>query len=318
MGAVKVLLWAGVKMKRILLLLFTGSLLFIVPSLSNAQPSENARMEIKPGYSVNNFFRSCAAGHFLDAAKMVYGANPDDPALAGFGKEIAKSFGEFELTAQDFKITLDPKDSTTIKADFTLILHDQIGHSIAQADSATLKKNDSGSYTFWMVVAEDPETLNKNHPYYWNNVPPQPCGLTTWLATEIAHPAEMQAQIHLSQSESQLKQLGLGLMQLCMDYNQIFQLDPQHLKRDLFPYLQSDALFTAPGDVVGTVSYHINSALIGKNIADIKNAQTLVTLYLGKDQKLDFRYGGLSPVCFADGHVKAVTPEEAKSLRWEP
>jgi prepilin-type processing-associated H-X9-DG protein len=53
-------------------------------------------------------------------------------------------------------------------------------------------------------------------------------------------------------------------------------------------------------------------------MADIKNVPTLVALYLGRDQKLDFRYGGLSPVCFVDGHVKAVTPEEAKSLRWEP
>jgi len=286
--------------------------------MAQAQPPENSRMEIEPGFSVNDFFSACSDGRFSDAAKMVYGANPDDPALAAFGKEIAQSFGEFTLSGSDFKLTLDPKDPTTIKAEFTLILHDEMGHSIAQADSATLKKNDSGSYTFWMVVAEDPETLNKNHPYYWNNVPPQPCGLTTRLATEIAHPAEMQASIHLSQSLSQLKQLGLGLMQLCMDYEETFQLDPQHLKRDLFPYIKSDALFTAPGDVAGTVSYHINPELIGKKIADIKNANSLVALYLGKDQKLDFRYGGKSVVCFADGHVKAVAPEEAKSLRWTP
>jgi len=297
----------------LLIVLILGSMSFAI-----AQPSQSSLTEMKPGYSVNDFLRFCTSGNFSNAAKMVYGANSEDPALADFGKEIAKSFGAFELSARDFKLTLDPKDSTTIKADFILIMHDQMGHHIAQPDSVILKKNDSGSYTFWMVVAEDPDALNENYFYYWNNVPSQPCGLTTRLATEIAHPAEMQARIHLSQSFSQLKQLGLGLMQLCMDYEETFQLDPQHLKRDLFPYMKSDALFTAPGDVAGTVSYQINPELIGKKIADIKNANTLVALYLGKDQKLDFRYGGKSMVCFADGHVKAVTPEEAKNLRWMP
>jgi len=53
------------------------------------------------------------------------------------------------------------------------------------------------------------------------------------------------------------------------------------------------------------------------NAAGIQNPSTLVSIYQGHDQKLDFKYDGHSVVGFMDGHVKAVTPEEAKNLRWK-
>lgn len=53
-------------------------------------------------------------------------------------------------------------------------------------------------------------------------------------------------------------------------------------------------------------------------MAAFNSPSSIVAFYLGHDQKLDFRFGGLTPVCFMDGHVKDVTPEEAKSLQWKP
>ena len=302
-------------MKKIYLLLMVLTLGLI--TASNAQPPESSQYEISPADSVNLFLSSCSSGSVSGAAQMVQGADAKKP-MENFAKEIAASFGNFTPSALQFKLTLDPKDSTRVKADFIVVLHDEIGHSVAQADSAVLKKNDTQSYTYWMIVPETPKELNNGYSYYGDDLPPKKSGLTTRLATEIAYPEQMQTQYHLSKSESQLKQLGLGLMQLIQDYDQKIQVDPPQLKRDIFPYVKSETLFTAPGDSPGTISYQINPNIVGLNINSIKEAHSLVGLYLGKDQKLDFRYGGLSPVCFMDGHVKAISPEEAKSLRWKP
>ncbi len=302
--------------KMCLLLLLTVVLCFL--SSAGAQPRQTSRYEMSPGESVNLFLSSCSSGSVHTAAQMVQGADAKTPALANFGKEIAESFGNFTPSARKFKLTLDPQDSSRITADFIVVLHDEMGHSVAQADSVVLKKNDSQGYTFWMIIPETPQEFNSGHSFYMGDLPPKKSELTTQLATEIAYPEQMQTQFHLSKSMSQMKQLGLGLMMLIQDYDQIVQVDQLQLKKTLYPYVQSEIIFTAPGDPPGTTSYHINPNVEGLNIKNIKEIHSLVGLYLGNDQKLEFRYGGLSPVLFMDGHVKAVTPEEAKNLRWKP
>ena len=92
----------------------------------------------------------------------------------------------------------------------------------------------------------------------------------------------------------------------------------QNFRKKLTPYLKNDLVFTAPGDPAGTTSYDVNANVVGLSLADFTAPSETIAFYQGHDQKLDFRYGGLSPVCFMDGHVKAVTPEEAKTLRWAP
>jgi hypothetical protein len=43
-----------------------------------------------------------------------------------------------------------------------------------------------------------------------------------------------------------------------------------------------------------------------------------VAFYEGENQTLDFRHDGHAHVGFATGHVEAVTPQQAKTLRWKP
>lgn len=75
-----------------------------------------------------------------------------------------------------------------------------------------------------MMVPETPQEFNDAHPFYMSDLPPKKSGLTTRLGTEIAYPEQMQTQFHLSKSEDQLKQLGLGLMQLSQDYEKLYRL----------------------------------------------------------------------------------------------
>jgi prepilin-type processing-associated H-X9-DG protein len=65
-------------------------------------------------------------------------------------------------------------------------------------------------------------------------------------------------------------------------------------------------------------SYSFNADLESLKLAAIPDVALTVLIYDGKDGQLDFRHAGKANVAFADGHVKSVTPEEAKNLIWNP
>jgi len=306
-------------------LLLAGSLIFSVSIIANAQPPT------PPSQLPSVFDYSCPGGQtpelavekFFDnswspeaAAKFVEGADADSPALKELSQIIRDHLGKFQLGAIDIKTSIDPKNPDLATAEFTLVLSDELGHAIMQPDSISLDKHTSPKCTYWMIVPGKPE-LPKDS-YYMTGHLTKMSGMTLRLATEIAHPQEMLTLFHLHQSESNVKQIMLGIFMYVQDTDNQINLTPQNYKYELMPYLKSNILFTAPGDVVGTVSYDINSNLAGANDLTIKNPHTLVALYQGHDQKLDFKYGDNSVVGFADGHVEAVTREQAKSLRWKP
>jgi hypothetical protein len=293
-------------------------LTFTLTAIAKAQPPELTQNGLSPEDSVNTFLYDCSSGAIIPAAFMVQGADQKNPALASFGTEISESFGKFVLGARNFKITIDPQNSRKVKADFILEFHDEIGHGLAQADSASLQQKEESGFTYWQIIPGDPKVYEEQYYLGDKNMPPQTCGLTTRLATEIAYPGQIQFQYHLGKSISQLKQLGLALMQFAQDYHKRLNFDQQNFREKLMPYLKEDTVFTAPGDPAGTVSYQMNPSIAGLNFTDIKDPQTLVAFYLGEDQTLDFKFSGYSVVSFMDGHVKAVTPEEAKQLRWKP
>ena len=64
--------------------------------------------------------------------------------------------------------------------------------------------------------------------------------------------------------------------------------------------------------------YALNAHLEGLNLDDVTQPSRTVLFYEGADGKLDFRHNGKSNVAFADGHVKAIGPDEAETLIWNP
>lgn len=312
-------------MQKKSLLIAATSLMVAFSSLALAQPPA-AAPQLPPIFDY-----TCPGGQtpelaiekFFDnswspaaAARMVEGADPQSPALKEFSRTIRDHLGQFQIAPLNITIAFDPKNPDSATAQYELVLYDELGHTIMQDDGVTLKKHVSRTCTYWMILPGQPEDVDNT--FYRNGKPTKESGMTTLLATEIAYPEKMQTQFHLSKSENNVKQISLGLMQYVEDYDQQIHLNPQNYEDGLMPYIQSEALFTAPGDAPGTVSYDINPNLEGLNVQSIQKPSELVAIYQGHNQKLDFKYNGYSVVGFMDGHVKAVSAEEAKNLRWKP
>jgi hypothetical protein len=126
----------------------------------------------------------------------------------------------------------------------------------------------------------------------------------------------MLEQIKQRECAKQIKQLTLGVMQFVQDYNEQFAFTEKTLKEKLTPYLRDSAVWTAPGDAVGTQSFSFNPRLFGATTRNLRWNETVI-FYMGKDQQLDFRFNGKALVGFMSG-VDFVDKEQSKNLRWEP
>lgn len=165
----------------------------------------------------------------------------------------------------------------------------------------------------WRIVAEKPETIFTNQGEDAPNI-----GLVRRLATYLAYPREAYRWLSVHRSLDQVKRLGLGVMQYTQDWDEHYPPAVATFREKIMPYIKDDSLFTSPYDATGHQSYNLNSYLAGHSLADLQEPAQTVAIYLGHDEKLDFRFDGRTVIGFADGHVKAVDAEEAKTLRWKP
>jgi prepilin-type processing-associated H-X9-DG protein len=117
---------------------------------------------------------------------------------------------------------------------------------------------------------------------------------------------------------SNVKQLCLGAIMLSQDYDGVFKLSQASMKKSLMPYLKNAAVFTCPSAGGADVSYSFNSSLAGKKVEKLSSPSTTVLFYEGKDGKLTYRHKGNACVGFADGHVKMLSANAARSVRWKP
>ncbi len=115
---------------------------------------------------------------------------------------------------------------------------------------------------------------------------------------------------------SNLKQIALGAIMLSQDDKKL-AFTPQNFKAKIFPYVKTMQIFRCPSVPTGE-SYSFNGNLANRDLNKIPNASRVVMFYEGKNERLDFRHQGTSEVAFADGHVKSVTRQEAKTLKWQP
>lgn len=126
-------------------------------------------------------------------------------------------------------------------------------------------------------------------------------------------------------SQSNLKQLSLGIMQFLQDYDEVFAFYPEYIQDALTPYTVGTSspdreekirdLFTIPGL---RDQYAFNEKLSDININRLKDPAQTVLLYEGADETPVFRYDGKAAIAFADGHVALVTKEDAAKLIWKP
>lgn len=117
---------------------------------------------------------------------------------------------------------------------------------------------------------------------------------------------------------SNLKQLATGALMFLQDSDEKFAFKADAYKAAIQPYVKGEDLFHCPSIEKGPVAYSFNAQLQGKRYASVRKPAVTVMLYEGKGGVLNFRHNGRAMVAFADGHVKPVTPAEAKALRWAP
>lgn len=105
-------------------------------------------------------------------------------------------------------------------------------------------------------------------------------------------------------SISNLKQLGLGLIQYTQDYDDVLPLmqNATQAKKAIFPYVKSDDLFLQPGS---KTPYRTNPILSRKKLAHISDSARMVAFYEDKPGS-----DGLRGVLFLDGHAKRLTDKE--------
>lgn len=314
-------------MKKIFPLLFVCSSILGVSRIVKAQ-QPNSPMETSPvtdGYcpeakktpemAIHSFFKSIKRIRAL-STRVVVGADRNNHALPRLQKVLSDSLGTFRIKPDHIKVSLDARNSNFVTARFQLVLHNDLGFTVVQDDSAKLEKEIKGKCTYWQIVPNNPSNIAQE--FYHYNIDDKGSGFTTRLATLIAHPKKALAAYDLRQSASNLHRISLGLKMYEADYDNQINLTPQNYKDGLSTYVRGNVFFTAPGDPVGIISYNLNPNIHGINEEDIKDPQTLVTIYQGHDQKLDFKYAGYTTVSFMDGSVRIISREEAKNLRWKP
>jgi len=305
-------------------LFLVSILIFFASATAKAQPPEAAPIEYPSQHFLNNtisdFYRSFNIRNGNFVSMNVEGQKPDNEALGEICHLIAARLGNFNVGSTGATYQINPQNPNLITVNFTLKFDDYgLNFHIAQADSVELKRYASNNATQWLIVPGDPQKYFDTPIIDLHAKANQPIsGITENIATLVAFPEELLPAVHLHQSMVQLKAIGLAMMYFLQDYDEHLDFTPQNFREKLKGYTRNESVFTAPGDPAGTTSYDVNANVVGLSLADFTSPSETVAFYLGHDQKLDFRYDGLSAVCFMDGHVKAVSPEQAKNLRWEP
>lgn len=118
---------------------------------------------------------------------------------------------------------------------------------------------------------------------------------------------------------TQLKQLGLGAIQLSQDYNETFAFDDAAHERALLPYLKTGSFYTIAG--TKDEKWHFNDNLSTVALAQLNEPTRIVLFYDGSapdSEHLNFRFDDKTLICFGDGHCKALSRNEVKDLIWKP
>jgi prepilin-type processing-associated H-X9-DG protein len=117
---------------------------------------------------------------------------------------------------------------------------------------------------------------------------------------------------------SNLKQLALGVMIYIADHDDKFKFTEASLRKAVLTYTKNDKLWFCPSGSQTVPAYSVNTKLIGKAAAKLKDPANTVLLYEGSKGALNFRHGGYACVAFADGHAKVFKAADAKKLNWNP
>ena len=166
--------------------------------------------------------------------------------------------------------------------------------------------------SWWQIVAPDnaPSALKEKsfvsdeNFFFWNNA-----------AYHLTPKTEETAKRTLAErSTEKLWQLGVSIQWLAQEHEGRYRVGP-HLISALMPYVQNAGIFILPDS---RELYAFNGNLVDLQLNEVKAPAQTVLFYEGQNEMPIFRYDGKAAICFADGHVALVSPDEAQKLIWKP
>lgn len=143
--------------------------------------------------------------------------------------------------------------------------------------------------------------------------------LNTWARTMVQPHAVLMRAVSQS-SLMNIKQLGLGVLQLSQDYDEVLSFTTANFQDRVMPYVKSTQVFLAPTlDEGKAFAYAINPAIAGRSLASFDDPAHTVAIYeAGPDGQPLFRFGGKAAVGFMDGHAELVGPDDVPGLVEKP
>lgn len=254
-----------------------------------------------PEKALSEFVKAINQADWPAASARVHGGKPE--------AELKPIVADLEATYANWRLEIDRQDIKT-DDDFAdckirLRLKDQLGNRISHEENLSIQLDNKT----WKIVPIMPERV---HQAFWGNLDSD---ILENLATCFSYPRFI-GQSKAMACMSNLKQLGLAAMQFVQDYDEKYALKANLFADYLRPYFRSEDVLVCPLHPKEKLSYVFNAKLQNANLAQMQQPAQTVLIYEGQNEKLDFRHDNRAGVCFADGHVQLVTPEEAPNLRW--
>lgn len=292
-------------------LLLHGTFAAVFIRTSVAQPTDNAaRADLStPQKTVESFFAALNRGDIRGMVPCVLEAEAS-PDIDQLQKDYNNRPTTGKLVLSNIKVYTDEAGTESMVA-FELRFDGESGLLPGKTDEVLrVRKTGEG----WKIVAPAPGSFDGRNSG-------RGMSEATSLVLLVRYPdairkARLAAQSALTLSKA--KQVCLGLMMYVQDYDEIFVPNADTYVKAIQPYVKNNEMFTSALDPAGTVSFKFNPQLARKSLAKINEPANTVMIYEGEYKKLLFRYDGKAIIGFIDGHVKLVTPEEAKKLRWSP
>jgi len=277
-----------------------GALCVLLLSTAGADARPNLS---SPQATVRSFVAALNKYDFKQAALCVAGARPST-ALSGLEQSLKRDKVTFSISNLTVKTS---GNNATAALRVRMNTRWPAKNNPNEPSRLRLHREKTG----WKIVSGDRSVL----------AAPERAGVLQALATFIAHPqafGRARGTARATSCQSNMKQAALAMMQFLQDNDEKYALKASSFKKSLMPYIKSEMIFRCPDDKSGAVSYSFNRNLENVSQTRLARVSETVMLYEGKNGRLDFRHNGRANVAFADGHVKLINQQQAKTLRWKP
>lgn len=285
------------------------------------------RMEqLGPLWVVTSFLGFTEEGKWQRAAMCVAGVNDGHPALDEMRK-MSSDKKRFHNWTLDDETLMSEHTRVKAMADLPARLEvkidvsgtDEMGVEQWRTEAITLvqqelewgkgKKHEAGKARVWRIVAPQIKELEAA------GRADKSLGVIGSYAAMLAEPMRGLNAVGRRRAGEKGKKLALAMAYFLADHNDVYDLTAESARQKLKPYVEDEALWTAPGDEAGMESFRFNGALTGKSRMEAEKNETIL-FYVGENQKPQYRFLGMSPIVYAAGHVKM--QREGAALRWEP